>query len=174
MACLSSPVHRLCPGAHAACVDSVKENFLLPLLLKGLTPLSQRERVLGGRAGCYQAFLCNSFTLIVVLLKRIKTCEIFQPNVEIIEGKQFPTEESTPLIRLGFFCSSSILPLHFIPALPRSGNGSCCGQITASVLSAHTFSRVCNTCSFPLPDGGVGRCPAEQPGDCQHPGHRRQ
>lgn len=119
-------------GACVVCVqvythgwdDSVKLSFLLPLLLKWLAFPSQREHVVG------QA----SEVVLVALIQLIKTCEMFQSRVEVIEEKQFPTEESTPLISLGLFCTLSILLFHFISPLPCSGNQSCCGQIKTTVL----------------------------------------
>lgn len=129
-------------GACVACVqvsmhgwdDSVKLSFLFPPTAE-MVGISLPEGAHGWTgAVCYQVFLCNTFTLIVGLLHRIKTCEMFQSRVEIIEEKQFPTEESTPLISLGRFCTLSILLLHFISPLPHSGSQSCCGQIKTTVL----------------------------------------
>lgn len=177
-------MHRLCTGGHSWLWWLSKTKFSLPSAAEMVgTSLSQREHVVRqeSKAVLYviRHFCVTPSLWLLYYYSVLKPARCFSP-IEIIEEKQFPTGESTPLISLGPFCTLSILLLHFISPLPCSGNQSCCGQIKTTVLHAHTFSHVCKTyalytsSSFSVPDGGIGWCPAEQPSDCQHPGHRRQ
>lgn len=51
-------------------------------------------------------------------------------------------------------------------------NKNCCPLGTHFLMCLKPM--LSTSSSFSVPDGGIGRRPAEQPSDCQHPGHRRQ
>ena len=172
-------VHRLCTAVRACLWWLCETTFSLLAAEMVGTSLPEGTHGWTGKAELYiiGCFLCNTFTLIVVLLQRIKTCETFQSRVEIIEERQFPKEECTPLFSFLHFVNPlalfSFSPPTFVESELLWTNKNDCPL-------AIRISRVCKTfavdtsSSFSVPDGGIGRCPAEHPSDCQHLGHRRQ